>query len=48
MRVASPNIANIALKVLYVNYVKANNGCKQSDICLGEYIAVIVWSIAFC
>lgn len=42
VRVTAANIADVALEVLHVNGVEANNRCKEADVLLCEAVAEVV------
>ena len=48
VRVSAPNVADIALEVLDVDCVEANDRCVQSHIRLSQTIAEVVWASGLC
>jgi len=44
MRISTPYILDIGLKMLDIHCVKAYYRCKESDICFCDVLAEIVWS----
>lgn len=41
-RVPGPNVANVALEMLHVHGVEADDGGVETDVCFGDVFAVVV------
>lgn len=44
IRISTPNVANVALEVLDIHGVETDNGREESDVRLGDAVAVVVGS----
>jgi hypothetical protein len=44
VRVAAADIANVALEVLHVNGIEADDCCEQTDVLLCQAIAEVEWT----
>ena len=43
-RVSRPDVAQVALEVLHVHGVEADDGRVQSDVCFRDVLAKVVWA----
>lgn len=43
-RVSAANVSDVALEVLDVDGIEADDGRVEADVCFGDTVAIVVWT----
>lgn len=43
-RVTRTNVADVALEVLYIDWIETNDGGIETDVGFGDVFAIVEWS----